>query len=163
MGDATRVAAVAVGDVSLSFSRDRTLILRDCLYVPSIRRNLIYVSKLVKDSYSVYFNKFVVIKYNKHFICSGSLVDDLYIINPISPKLQLTELNNTVTLPCKRYEPSQLNQTIFGIYARVILIYTGYQDWFQMDHYSHRQSGPSSMRILFRGENDQAPFFDKRL
>ena len=111
MGDATRVAAVAIGDVSLSFSRDRTLILRDCLYVPSIRRNLIYVSKLVKDSYSVYFNKFVVIKYNKRFNCSGSLVDDLYIINPISPKLQLTELNNTITVPCKRKEPSQMHQT----------------------------------------------------
>ena len=87
MDDATRVTVVAVGDVSLSFSGDRTLILKDCLYVPSISRDLIYVSKLVKDSYSVYFNKFVVIKYNKHFIYFGSLVDDLYIINPISPKL----------------------------------------------------------------------------
>jgi Zinc knuckle. len=46
MGDATRVAVVAVGDVYLSFSSDKTLHLKDCLYVPSIRRNLISVSSL---------------------------------------------------------------------------------------------------------------------
>lgn len=38
-------------------------------------------------------------------------MDDLYIVNPIPPKLQLTESNNTITLPCKRKEPSKLNQT----------------------------------------------------
>ena len=46
MDNATKVAAVAVGNVYLSFSRNRNLVLRNCLYVPSFRKNLISVSKL---------------------------------------------------------------------------------------------------------------------
>ena len=89
------MATVAVGDLHLSFGRDKILILRNCLFVPSIRRNLVSISSLVKNGYSVYFNKRVVIKENKRLICSGQLVDDLYIINHVSPTLQLNELNNT--------------------------------------------------------------------
>ena len=91
------MSAVAVGDVSISFGRDRILVLKDSLYVPSIRRNLILVSRLVDNGYSVYFSNSVVIKLNKHFICSGTLVDGLYIVNHISPALQLNEMNNTNT------------------------------------------------------------------
>ena len=50
MRDGTRVSAVAVGDVSISFGRDRILILKDSLYVPSIRRNLIqFLDWLIMD------------------------------------------------------------------------------------------------------------------
>ena len=105
------MSIVAVGDVSISFSRDRILILEDSLYVPSFRRNLISVSRLVDNRYSVYFSNSVVIKLNKRFICPGTLVDGLYIVNHISPALQLNEMNNTNTLPCKRKQPSELNQT----------------------------------------------------
>ena len=111
MGNATKVAAVVVGDYYLNFSRDRYLLLKDCLYVPSIIRNLISVSSLVKDGYSVLFNDYVIIKLNKRFICSGTLMDNLYIINPVSPSLQQNELNNTNGFPCKRKEHSQMNQT----------------------------------------------------
>ena len=112
MGNATKVAAVAVGDLHLSFGRDRILILRNYLFVPSIKRNLVTVSSLVKNGYTVYFNKRVVIKENKRFICSGQLVDNLHIINPVSPTLQLNELNNTNSLPFKRKEPSKANQML---------------------------------------------------
>ena len=75
MGNATKVLAVVVGDLHLSFGRDRILILRNCHFVPSIRRNLVSVSvsvsSLVKNGYLVYFNKRVVIKENKCLICSG--------------------------------------------------------------------------------------------
>lgn len=111
MGDATRVAAVAIGDVILSFGRNKSLTLRDCLYAPSLRRNLISVSMLVKDGYSVYFNDNIVIRKNKHFICSGALVDNLYVINPISPTMQLMEMNNMSSNINKRKEPSCMNQT----------------------------------------------------
>ena len=87
MGNATKVAAVAVGDYYLNFGRDKYLSLKDYLYVPSIRRNLISVSSLVKDGYSVLFNDFVIIKLNKRFICSSTLMDNLYIINLVSPSL----------------------------------------------------------------------------
>ena len=56
-------------------------------FVPFIRRNLVLVFSLVKNGYSVYFNKRVVIKGNKCLIYSGQLVDDIYIINLVSPTL----------------------------------------------------------------------------
>ena len=111
IGNATKMGAVAVGDYYLNFGRDRYLLLKDCLYVPYIRRNLISVSSLVKDGYSILFNDSVIIKLNKRFICSGTLIDNLYIINHVSPSLQQNELNNTNGLSCKRKEPSQMNQT----------------------------------------------------
>ena len=87
MRNVTKVAIVAVRDLHLNFGRGGILILRNCLFVPSIKRNLVSVSSLVKNGYSVYFNKRVVIKENKRFICSGQLVDDFYIINHVSPTL----------------------------------------------------------------------------
>ena len=99
------------GDISISFGRDRILVLKDSLYVPSIRRNLISVSRLVDNGYSIYFSNSIVIKLNKRFICSGTLVDGLYIINHISPTQQLNELNNTNALLCMRNQHSKLNQS----------------------------------------------------
>ena len=72
---------------------------------------MISVSSLVKDGYSVLFNDYVIINLNKRFICSSTLMDNLYIINHVSPSLQKNELNNTSVLPCKIKEPSQMNQT----------------------------------------------------
>ena len=87
MSNATKMVAVSVGDYDLSFGRDRYLLLKDCLYLPSNRRNLISVSSLVKDGYSVLFNDYVIIKLNKRFIYFGTLMDNLYIINLVSPSL----------------------------------------------------------------------------
>ena len=87
MGNATKMAAIVIGDYYLHFGRDRYLLLKDCLYVPSLRRNLISISSLVKDGYSVLFNDSVIIKLNKIFICSGTLMDNLCIINLVSPLL----------------------------------------------------------------------------
>ena len=53
----------------------------------------------------------MVIKLNKRFIYSGSLVDNLYVINLSLPTMQLKELNNTNRLPFERKEPSKLNLT----------------------------------------------------
>ena len=39
-------------------------------------------------------------------------MDDLYIINPVSPTLQLNELNNTNSLSFKIKEPSKMNQML---------------------------------------------------
>ena len=52
LGDGTRISAVAVGDVNISFGRDRILVLKDSLYIHSIKRNLISVSRLVDNGYS---------------------------------------------------------------------------------------------------------------
>ena len=45
----------AVGDISLELVDGFTILLRDVLYVPSLHRNLISVSRLDKDNYECYF------------------------------------------------------------------------------------------------------------
>ena len=105
MGDTTKVAAVAVGVVSLHFSGGKILVLEECLYVPSIRRNLISVSCLSCNGFSALFNKnFVSIKYGADEICLGMLVDNLYLIEPIAPmQINSNESNH------KRKERSSIN------------------------------------------------------
>ena len=51
------MATKAVGEVSLHFGGHIVLILKDCLYVPNIRRNLISVSCLACNGFSALFNK----------------------------------------------------------------------------------------------------------
>ena len=64
LGNTSRVAAKTVGEVSLYFGGNKVLILKDCLYVPNIRRNLISVSCLACNGYSALFNEhFVSIKF----------------------------------------------------------------------------------------------------
>ncbi|RVW98285.1 Retrovirus-related Pol polyprotein from transposon TNT 1-94 [Vitis vinifera] len=117
LGDGTEVAVLAVGNIALNFKNNRTLILKNVLYVPSIRRNLISVSSLSKNGYSVCFNEFydgsVVIKFREQMICSGSLIDGLYILK-VTPELQLTnsEVNNfDIVAPLKRKRPIELSYT----------------------------------------------------
>src|SRR5665811_1796453 len=45
----------AVGDIYLELADGFTILLRDVLYVPSLHRNLISVSRLDKDNYECYF------------------------------------------------------------------------------------------------------------
>ena len=86
MGNTSRVAAIAVGVVTLHFEEGRVLVLNDCFYVPSIRRNLISISYLSCHGYSSLFNKnLVFVKYNDKLICVGMLVDNLYMLEPIVP------------------------------------------------------------------------------
>ena len=114
LSDATKVAIVVVRDITLSFDNYRILILNNCLYVPSFRRNLISVSKLALDGYKVCLDRNVFIMTNKQVICSRTLQDNFYIINPSKPTLQLQnrELNNISSIVNKRNEPSNLNQML---------------------------------------------------
>ena len=52
------------------------------LYVPNVRRNLISATYLGKHGYCVILKDNVVIKKGKMFICSGNIVDGLYILTP---------------------------------------------------------------------------------
>ncbi|MEJ1821201.1 GAG-pre-integrase domain-containing protein, partial [Escherichia coli] len=71
MGNAAKVEAVAVGDVSLCFETT-VLVLKDVLYVPDFRRNLVSVSKLFTHGYSVIFDSGVSIIRNDEVICVGT-------------------------------------------------------------------------------------------
>ena len=93
------------------FDSGRVLILKDVLYAPAVRRNLISVSKVLRYGYDVNFSdNGCVISYNKHLVSAGTLINGLFIIN-VSPELQQTiELNN-VNLSSKRKRSSDFNET----------------------------------------------------
>ena len=79
MGDTSRVAAVAVGVVTLHFGGGKKLVLSDCLYIPGVRRTLVLVSYLSCNGYSSLFNKdSIFVKYEDDIICRGMLLDNLY-------------------------------------------------------------------------------------
>ena len=93
LADGSRIQVVAVGVFNLCF-KSSVLILEDCLYVPNVRRNLISATYLGKHGYCVILKDNVVIKKGKMFICSGNIVDDLYILTPNKHELYNFELNN---------------------------------------------------------------------
>ena len=73
-----------MGDVALVLESNSHLELKNNLYVPESRKNLILVSNLNKYNYAIYFNKSVFIRKNDSFILLGLLVDNLLRITPIS-------------------------------------------------------------------------------
>ena len=68
--------------------------MEDCLYVPNVRRNLISATYLGKHGYCVILKDNVVIKKDKVFICSGNIVNGLYILIPDKHELYDFELDN---------------------------------------------------------------------
>ena len=106
MADGSRIQVVAVGVFNLCF-KSSVLILEDCLYVPNVRRNLISTTYLGKLGYCVILKDNVVIKNGKVFICSGNIVDGLYILIPDKHELYNSELdNNSHVKSLKRKFPS---------------------------------------------------------
>ena len=74
-----------MGVVSLYFSRGKILVLEDCLYIPNIRKKFISVSCLSCNEFLAIFNKKIIsIKYDVDEICCGMLVDNLYLLEPIT-------------------------------------------------------------------------------
>ena len=129
LGDMSKVTAVAVGVVSLHFPGGKILVLKDYLYVPNIRRNLISVSYLSCNGFSAIFNKnFVSIKYDIDEICYGMLVDNLYILEPISHlQVNLHEYNH------KRKEPSSINQAHLWHLRLGHINLIGFTNWSRVD------------------------------
>ena len=106
MEDTSRVAAVAMRVITLYFGGGKKLVLSDCLYVPGVRRNLVSVFCLSCNGYSSLFNKdSVFVKYEDDIICRGMLLDNLYLIEPISLQINSHESNH------KRKEIFPVNQT----------------------------------------------------
>ena len=81
---AARIVVQVVRDVTLILKNNKYIELKDCLYVPKSKKNLILVSSLNKLNYSIYFNKNVFIRKNDSFICSNMLVDNLFHFTPTS-------------------------------------------------------------------------------
>ena len=68
--------------------------MEDCLYVPNVCRNLIFVTYLGKHGYCVILKDNVVIKKDKVLICFGNIVEGLYILTPDKHELYNFELDN---------------------------------------------------------------------
>ena len=93
LADRSRISVLAVGVFNLCFDSS-VLILEDCLYVPNICRNLIFATYLGKHGYCIILKDNVVIKKGKMFICSGNIIDGLYILTPDKHELYNSELDN---------------------------------------------------------------------
>ncbi|CAA0835599.1 Unknown protein, partial [Striga hermonthica] len=119
LGDASRASAVAVGDVYLDFGLDRFLVLKDCLYAPCFRKNLISFSKLFMNGFSATFDNKVIIRFSKMFICSGSLVDNLYILESKASPLQQKQLLNSSSNLSGIKLASRLRFSAASTFARV--------------------------------------------
>ena len=104
--DGSKIPIVTVGVFNLCFE-SRVLILKDCLYVPNVRRNLIFATYLGKHGYCVILKDNVVIKKGKVFIYSSNIVDGLCIITLDKHELYNSEFdNNAHVKSLKRKFPS---------------------------------------------------------
>ena len=106
MAYGSKILVVTIGVFNLFFE-SRFLILEDCLYVHNVRWNLISTTYLGKHRYCVILKDNVVIKKGKMFICSGNIVDGLYILTPDKHELYNSELDdNSQVKSLKRKFPS---------------------------------------------------------
>ena len=106
LADGSKIPIVTVGVFNLCFE-SRVLILKDCLYVPNVRRNLIFATYLGKHGYCVILKDNVVIKKGKVFIYSGNIVDGLCIITLDKHELYNSKFdNNAHVKSLKRKFPS---------------------------------------------------------
>ena len=106
LADRSRIPVVVVGVFNLCFN-SKVLILKNCLYVPNIHRNLISATSLGKHGYYIILKHNVVIKNDKVFICFGNIVDGLYILSPDKHALYNSKLdNNSHVKSLKRKFPS---------------------------------------------------------
>ena len=81
------ISARVVGVSSLNFTNNSYLNLNDVLFIPGFYRNLISVSKILDDSYSVSFNSnLVIIGRNGLTICTGNSENNLYVLRPLTHK-----------------------------------------------------------------------------
>ena len=102
LGDDTTVQVLAIENFTLHFNT-RVLILENCLYVLAIHRNLIFVTILGQQGYSTSLKDIVVIKKDKTFICTGTIIDGLYIVTLDAYELKNSVLDsNSHVLPKKR-------------------------------------------------------------
>ena len=80
-----------MGDVILNFDDFRFLEIKNCYYIPVFNRNLISVSCLMRQGYSVLFDNKVSIRKNKSLIYTGTHRNNLFFIQPKSISLHNLE------------------------------------------------------------------------
>ena len=92
VGNGTRVAALAVGIYTLSLPSGLILDLKDCYFVPALTKNIISISCLDLDG-------FTIITKNKS--CSLYRADVFYGAGHLTNGLYIFDLENPETIYCK--------------------------------------------------------------
>ncbi|KAL3633507.1 hypothetical protein CASFOL_022269 [Castilleja foliolosa] len=84
MGNGARVAAEAIGTVYISiYDSSYSVVLNNCLYVPTLIRNLISIPVLDNKGFTFVFgNSICIIQKGDDVVCKGQLVNNLYELNP---------------------------------------------------------------------------------
>jgi hypothetical protein len=90
----------AVGDIFLELADGFSILLRDVLFVPSLHRNLISVSRLDKDSYECYF---------AHDKCAIWFKDACVGVALLHNELYLLSLREKVHFVCNVNEQTSLS------------------------------------------------------
>jgi len=110
VGNNARVAAVAVGTMQLHLPSGFVLELSNCYFVPSLSRNILSPSCLMKDGYSFASeNNGCAISKNNMFVAFASIVNGLFVLNlddsPIcninAKRPRLADLNPTYMWHCR--------------------------------------------------------------
>jgi hypothetical protein len=103
------VKVESIGELPLAISNDFTLYLHDVLYVPSMRRNLIYVSYLDGDGFECLFGKKqCLITFNHEVVGRVLRHDKLYLLS-IKDFINIVSSENNVNVSssknkCKRID-----------------------------------------------------------
>ncbi|KAM2008534.1 hypothetical protein ACFX16_003413 [Malus domestica] len=79
VGNGTKISAKAIGTYMLNLHSGEVLELKNCLYFPSCIKNLISISKLLRDGHSVLFDKMSCTLYlNGRIISHGNMIEGLF-------------------------------------------------------------------------------------
>ncbi|KAM2549652.1 hypothetical protein TB1_013993 [Malus domestica] len=95
VGNGTKISAKAIGTYMLNLPSGEVLELKNCLYFPSCIKNLISISKLLRDGHSVLFDKMSCTLYlNGRIISHGNMIEGLFHLETNSG-LHCIESGNT--------------------------------------------------------------------
>ncbi|KAM1603271.1 hypothetical protein ACFX1Z_029893 [Malus domestica] len=107
VGNGTKISAKAIGTYMLNLPSGEVLELKNCLYFPSCIKNLISISKLLRDGHSVLFDKMSCTLYlNGRIISHGNMIEGLFHLETNSG-LHCIESGNTSKPKRAREEVNQ--------------------------------------------------------
>ena len=95
VGNGASVTPYAVGNVNLLLPTGKSIYLTNVYFVPNILRNIISVSCLDKDKYSVMFkDNSCFLFHNDEQVCTGHLSQGVYVLEHIKPLLYTTSTSS---------------------------------------------------------------------
>ena len=103
VGNGAKVAAIEIGDYSLTLPLGLIIVLTNCYYVPAMSRNIISISCLDNDGYNfIILNNIISIYRNDILYGKGLLNNGLYI-------LDLNNQKSIYNVDSKRVKTNELN------------------------------------------------------